>query len=88
MCLLVPDVAGYRMFRRCSPRWRQGVPLKVDGPLLLEEDINVAVEARSFGGEGRQVVTELLACLHSATWYVSSEQSLINLEISLTKPGH
>lgn len=58
------------MFAHCSPRRRPGVPLEVDGPLLLEEDIDVAVEARSFGGKGRQVVTELLACLHGAAWYV------------------
>lgn len=64
------------MFHRGLPLRRPGILLEVDGSLLLEEDINIAVEARSFGGEGRQVVTELLACLHGAAWYVPSTDTV------------
>lgn len=70
LCLQMFPQQRWTMFDNCSPRRRPGVPLEVDGSLLLEEDIDVAVEARSFGGEGRQVVTELLAGLHGAAWYV------------------
>ena len=46
---------------RFSPGGRPGVFLEVYGCVLFEEDVNVAVEAGAFGGEGGEVVTQDLS---------------------------
>lgn len=59
---------------RYSPwRWAEIFP-EADGFFLLEEDVDVAVEAGSPGREGRQVVTQLLSGPYRPTWNVPAFQ--------------
>lgn len=66
-----------------SPWRRPDVLLEVDGSLLFEEDVNVTVEACSSGGEGGQVVTQLLPSMHCTAWYVPPTERIAFTDLCL-----
>lgn len=68
-----------------SPRRRPDILLEVDGSLLFEEDVNVTVEACSSGGEGGQVVTQLLPSMHCSAWYVAPTETIAFTDLCLAE---